>query len=62
MMFLQSHGISSIYASKIYKQYGNKSITSVEENPYRLAHNIFGIGFLTADKIAQNLSFNEKSP
>lgn len=62
MVFLQSHGVSSAYASKIYKKYGNESIAVVKENPYRLAHDIHGIGFLTADKIAQKLGFDEKSP
>ncbi|MDR2794222.1 MAG: ATP-dependent RecD-like DNA helicase [Holosporaceae bacterium] len=62
MVFLQSHGVSSAYASKIYKRYGNESIAVVKENPYRLAHDIFGIGFLTADRIAQKLGFDEKSP
>jgi exodeoxyribonuclease V alpha subunit len=62
MVFLQSHGVSSAYASKIYKRYGNESIAIVKENPYRLAHDIFGIGFLTADRIAQKLGFDEKSP
>jgi exodeoxyribonuclease V alpha subunit len=62
MVFLQSHGVSSAYASKIYKRYGNESIAIVKENPYRLAHDIYGIGFLTADRIAQKLGFDEKSP
>ncbi|MDR2267910.1 MAG: AAA family ATPase, partial [Holosporaceae bacterium] len=62
MVFLQSHGISSAYASKIYKRYGNDSINVVTDNPYRLAQDIFGIGFLTADKIAQKLGFNAQSP
>lgn len=46
MIFLQSHGVSSVYASKIYKKYGKESIEVVTENPYRLAHDIWGIGFL----------------
>ena len=62
MVFLQSNGVSSAYASKIYKRYGNDSIAVVKENPYRLAHDIWGIGFTTADKIARNLGFDEKSP
>ncbi|MDR1361589.1 MAG: ATP-dependent RecD-like DNA helicase [Holosporaceae bacterium] len=62
MVFLQGHGISSAYASKIYKKYGNDSIAVIKENPYRLAQDIFGIGFLTADKIAQKLGFDEQSP
>ncbi|MGI6113684.1 MAG: ATP-dependent RecD-like DNA helicase [Mahellales bacterium] len=55
MLFLQSHGVSTAYAVKIYKTYGNESIKIVKENPYRLADDIWGIGFKTADKIAQNL-------
>lgn len=55
MIFLQGHGISSTYAVKIYKAYGNKSVSLVKENPYRLALDISGIGFKTADKIARNL-------
>ncbi len=61
MVFLQSHGVSSAYASKIYKRYGNESIAVVKDNPYRLAHDIWGIGFLTADRIAQKLGFDENS-
>ena len=48
MVFLQSHGVSSGYATKIFKQYGNRSIEVVKANPYRLATDIFGIGFVTA--------------
>ncbi|MDR1551662.1 MAG: ATP-dependent RecD-like DNA helicase [Holosporaceae bacterium] len=62
MVFLQSHGVSCAYAAKIYKKYGDDAIAIVKENPYRLAHDIFGIGFLTADKIAQTLGFDETSP
>jgi ATP-dependent exoDNAse (exonuclease V) alpha subunit len=61
MLFLQSHGVSSGYAAKIFKQYGRVSIKVVKENPYRLATDIFGIGFITADKIAENLGFGKDS-
>lgn len=61
MIFLQSHGVSSGYSAKIYRQYGNDSIRIVKENPYRLATDIFGIGFVTADKIAQNIGFAKDS-
>lgn len=61
MLFLQGHGISSAYASKIYKKYADRSIAVVRENPYRLAMDIFGIGFLTADKIAEKLGFSKDS-
>jgi exodeoxyribonuclease V alpha subunit len=61
MIFLQSHGVSSGYATKIFKQYRNESIKVVKENPYRLATDIFGIGFVTADKIAEKLGFAKDS-
>ena len=55
MVFLQGHGVSTTYAVKIYKQYGEGAIATVKTNPYQLAIDIFGIGFLTADKIARNV-------
>jgi exodeoxyribonuclease V alpha subunit len=61
MLFLQSHGVGSGYAAKIFKTYGNRSIAVVKENPYRLATDIFGIGFLTADSIADKLGFAKDS-
>ena len=61
MIFFQSHGVSSGYAAKIYKQYGNGAIKVVQDNPYRLATDIFGIGFITADKIAEKLGFAKDS-
>ncbi|MBC8417450.1 MAG: ATP-dependent RecD-like DNA helicase [Desulfobacterales bacterium] len=61
MLFLQGHGVSSGYATKIFKQYGNRSIQVVKENPYRLATDIFGIGFVTADHIAEKLGFDRNS-
>ncbi len=62
MLFLQSHGVSPAYAAKIFKFYGNRAIAVVQENPFRLAMDIFGIGFLTADRIARNLGFAKDSP
>jgi len=62
MIFLQGEGVSSTYAVKIYKAYGDKSISVVKENPYRLALDISGIGFKTADKIAQNIGIDPGSP
>ena len=62
MVFLQSHGVSSAYAAKIFKRYGNRSVAVVRSNPYRLAGDIFGIGFLTADRIAGNLGFAKDAP
>ncbi len=61
MVFLQGHGVSSGYATKIFKQYGSKSIEIVKDNPYRLATDIFGIGFITADKIAEKLGIARDS-
>ncbi|MGD9974878.1 MAG: ATP-dependent RecD-like DNA helicase, partial [Desulfatirhabdiaceae bacterium] len=61
MLFLQSHGVSPAYATKIFKHYGNDSIKTVQENPYRLAMDIFGIGFVTADRIAEKLGFSKDS-
>lgn len=58
MVFLQSHGVGAAHSAKIYKQYGDSSISVVRENPYRLAKEIHGIGFLTADKIAQHLGID----
>jgi exodeoxyribonuclease V alpha subunit len=55
MVFLQSHGVTPAYAAKIFKHYGKDSIPVVRENPYRLAMDIFGIGFITADRIAEKL-------
>ncbi|HYW19085.1 MAG TPA: ATP-dependent RecD-like DNA helicase [Nodularia sp. (in: cyanobacteria)] len=55
MVFLQSHGVSTTYAVKIYKQYKDEAIATVTHNPYQLAADIYGIGFLTADKIARNI-------
>jgi exodeoxyribonuclease V alpha subunit len=55
MIFLSGHGVSTTYAVKIYKQYGEEAIATVTTNPYQLAIDIFGIGFLTADKIAVNV-------
>ena len=57
MIFLQGYGISTLFATKIYKTYGDKSISLVSENPYRLAHDIYGIGFFSADKIALSMGF-----
>ena len=61
MIFLQGHGVGAAYSAKIYKQYGDQSIEMVKENPYRLARDIYGIGFITADKIAQNLGIDRNS-
>ncbi|MBZ0168887.1 ATPase AAA [Candidatus Methylomirabilis lanthanidiphila] len=62
MIFLQGHGVSSAYAAKIFKTYGKSSIAIVQENPYRLAKDIYGIGFKTADRIAQAIGIEADSP
>ncbi|HUJ11688.1 MAG TPA: ATP-dependent RecD-like DNA helicase [Verrucomicrobiae bacterium] len=61
MIFLQGHGIGSAHAAKIYKQYGEHAIAVVRENPYRLANDIAGIGFRTADGIASKLGIAKDS-
>lgn len=60
MLFLQSHNVSTSHATKIWKTYGNESIQIVQENPYRLADDIWGIGFKTADTIAEKLGFEKE--
>jgi len=55
MVFLQSHGVGTARAVRIYKTYGDSAVERVRENPYRLALDIYGIGFKTADAIAQRL-------
>ena len=62
MLFLQGHGVSSAYATRIYKTYGQESVGIVKVNPYRLAQDIRGIGFLTADRIAQEIGIPRDSP
>ncbi len=62
MIFLQSHGISPTFASKILKRYGAQSIDVVRSNPYRLADDIVGIGFKKADAIARAGGFAPDAP
>ena len=61
MLFLQDHGVSTAFAAKIYRQYGNESIPKVKENPFRLADDIWGIGFKTADSIAAKLGIGKET-
>lgn len=61
MIFLQDHGVSTAFAARIYKQYGNESIGRMKENPYQLADDIWGIGFKTADSIGEKLGFDRES-
>lgn len=60
MLFLQGHDVSTAHATKIFRQYGPDSIRVVQENPYRLADDIWGIGFRTADAIAAKLGFEKE--
>ncbi|MCJ7626690.1 MAG: ATP-dependent RecD-like DNA helicase, partial [Anaerolineaceae bacterium] len=62
MLFLQSHNVSTGLAVKIYKQYGNDAIAVVRKDPYRLAKDIFGVGFKTADKIARQIGLAPDAP
>lgn len=62
MRFLIAHNVSTAYAVKIYKTYGDEAIEKVRENPYRLATDIWGIGFKTADRIAMNLGIDPGDP
>ncbi|MEU8823226.1 ATP-dependent RecD-like DNA helicase [Streptomyces sp. NPDC048636] len=62
MIFLQGVGVSTSIAVRIYKKYGDASISVVKNEPYRLAADVWGIGFLTADKIAQSVGIPHDSP
>ncbi|PNH17933.1 AAA family ATPase [Lachnospiraceae bacterium] len=59
MLFLQGYGVSTAHATKIYKTYASDSINVVKDNPYRLADDIWGIGFKTADTIAEKLGIGK---
>ena len=58
MIFLGSHQISGTFAGRIHKEYGAEAMEVMQEDPYRLAHDIDGIGFLTADRMAEKLGFD----
>jgi len=62
MLFLQSHGVTTGLAVKIYKTYGDDALQVVQEDPYRLARDIWGVGFKTADKIARDLGLPPDAP
>lgn len=62
MLFMQTYGISNLFATKIYNKYGKAAISAVKENPYVLAEEIDGIGFLTADKVARSMGVEPGSP
>ncbi|MDN3505677.1 MAG: ATP-dependent RecD-like DNA helicase [Simkaniaceae bacterium] len=62
MIFLRGNGVAPSFAQKIYKKYGDESIEKMRENPYRIAGEIRGIGFKSADQIAQNLGIARDAP
>lgn len=62
MLFLQGYGVSTAYAAKIYRHYGKDSIDTVKGNPYKLADDIWGIGFKTADGIANKMGYENNDP
>ena len=62
MLFLQGHGVSTAFAAKIYREYGKESVSKVQENQYRLADDIWGIGFKTADGIASKMGYGKDDP
>lgn len=62
MLFLHSHGVSTNLAVKIYKQYDDQAMAVVQNDPYRLARDIYGVGFKTADRIAQALGLPNDHP
>src|SRR5713101_4007166 len=62
MVFLQSHGVGTARAVRIYKTYGEQAIEMVRANPYRLATDIWGVGFRTADELAARLGIERESP
>ena len=59
MVFLQGHGISPAYAVRVYKEYKDKAIEKVKENPYALADDVFGIGFKKADEVAFSFGYEK---
>lgn len=61
MAFLQGHGVSPAFAAKIYKKYGAQAVTIIQDNPYRLAQEVWGIGFKMADQIARSVGFDLES-
>ena len=62
MVFLQGYGVSAAFATRIYKRYGATAIARVRENPYRLAFDVWGIGFLSADRLAMALGIRRDDP
>lgn len=62
VQFLQPHGVGVAFAVRIYRQYGARALAIVRENPYRLAMDVQGIGFVTADALAVKLGFAKDHP
>ncbi len=62
MVFLQSHGVGTARAVRIYKTYGDQAVETVRANPYRLATDIWGVGFKTADDLGRRMGFDPQSP
>jgi exodeoxyribonuclease V alpha subunit len=61
MLFLQEYGVSTLFAVKIFKKYGNEAISIVKDNPYQLSRDIYGIGFFSADRIALSMGIDKNS-
>jgi len=61
MVFLQSHGVGTGHAVRIWKTYGDRAMEIVKSNPYRLADDVWGIGFQTADQLALRLGFDRQA-
>ncbi len=62
MIFLRGNGVSPSFAQKIFKTYGEESVAKMKENPYRIAQDIHGVGFKSADNIAQNIGIAKDAP
>jgi len=62
MLFLQSHEVQASLAARIYKAYGAEAVTVIRDDPYRMAKDVYGVGFITADGLAQKLGLPAQSP
>lgn len=62
MTFLQEHGVGAGYAARIYRVYGNQTIETIRENPYKLISEVDGVGFITADTVARSMQFSPDHP
>ena len=62
LVFLQGYGVTVNQAMRLYRRYGSDTVSSVQKNPYRMAEDVFGIGFKTADKIARQMGMAENAP